>query len=59
MILLRLNIFIFIKVLVSLFYKESRIASIVDANKEYKRLLKEGGKKTNIFYDLFLKLIKK
>ena len=34
-------------------YKGSRIESIVDARKEYKRLLEEGWKKTNIFKSYF------
>ena len=34
-------------------YKGSRIESIEDARKEYKQLLKEGWKKTNIFMSYF------
>ena len=34
-------------------YKGSRIESLEDARKEYKQLLKEGWKKTNIFMSYF------
>ena len=34
-------------------YKGSRIESLVDARKEYKKLLEEGWKKTNIFKSYF------
>tara|TARA_Y100000589_G_scaffold163572_1_gene155469 strand:+ start:193 stop:444 length:252 start_codon:yes stop_codon:yes gene_type:complete len=34
-------------------YKGSRIESVEDARKEYKKLLEEGWKKTNIFKNYF------
>ena len=52
MILFRLNIFVFIKVIVCQLF-ESRNESTEDDNKEYKQFFEERCKKANIFKSFF------